>query len=108
MKAKVFSYSEMLKEAEKLLRKEAVNIRLDCIDTLLHIAAWAIWDTDKKITKSKLKKILEKMSYKAGFISDGTVSIEEVKQLLKDEAELVIGFVDEMRKKGAKNEQKGT
>ena len=99
MKAKVYSYSEMLKEAEKIMRKEAVNIRLNCIDTLLHIAAWAIWDTDKKITKSKLRKILEKMSYKAGFISDGTVSIDDVKQMLKDEAGIEIGFVDEMRKK---------
>ena len=97
MKIKRYSYAEMLKEAEKLMRKEAVNIRLDCIDTLLHIAAWAIWDTDKKITKSKLRKILEKMSYKAGFISDGSISIDDVKAMLKDEAGIEIGFSDEMK-----------
>ena len=104
MKAKVYSYSEMLKEAEKLMRKEAVNIRLNCIDILLHIAAWAIWDTDKNITKSKLKKILEKMSYKAGFISDGSISIDDVKAMLKDEAGIEIGFVDEMRKQGERHD----
>lgn len=95
IKAKVYSHSEMVREVEKALNKASTQVRIEAIDLMLHLAAWAIWDTIPKISKKRIKKALEFMAEKATYIVDGTVSLDDIKQMLKDEAEITIGFKGE-------------
>ena len=83
----------MLKEVEKCLDKATVQVRRESIDLMLHLAVWAVWDTIPNISKKRLKKILDFMGEKAVYIVEGSVSLEDIKQMLKDEADIQIGFV---------------
>lgn len=104
MKVKTYTQAEMLREAEKIMRKAETQIRIEAIDLMLHLATWAVWDCVPKISKKRIKRVLEFMSEQAAFIVDGTITVEDIKKTLKDEAGIEIGFVDEMRKQGERHD----
>lgn len=89
MKTKVYSQSEHNREVEKALRGAEKKIRRDVIDMMLNLAAWALWD-EMKADENTIKKVLQKMSYKAEFVVDGSVSLDDIKKMLKDEADITI------------------
>ena len=92
MKVKYYTQAEMLKEAQKILERAKPEIRKEAIDLMLHLAVWAVWDTIPNISKKRLNRILEFMCEQALFIVDGTISLDDIKQMLKDEADITIGF----------------
>lgn len=92
MKIKTYTHAEMLREVEKSLNKATTTVRREAIDLMLHLAVWAVWDTIPNVSKKRLKKILEFMGEKASFIVDGAFSVDDIKQMLKDEADITIGF----------------
>ncbi len=94
IKAKTYSQSEMVHEVEKALNKATSQVRREAIDLMMHLAVWAVWDTIPNISKKRLKKILDFMGEKATYIVEGTISLEDIKQMLKDEAEITIGFTE--------------
>ena len=89
MKTKVYNQSEHNREVEKALRGAERKIRHEVIDMMLNLAAWALWD-EMKADEHTIKKVLQKMSYKAEFVVDGSVSLEDIKKMLKDEADITI------------------
>ena len=56
---------------------------------MINLAAWALWD-EIKANEEDIKKVLQKMSYKAEFVVDGSVSLDDIKKMLKDEADITI------------------
>ena len=97
IKVKFYTHAEMLKEVEKCLGKASVQVRREAIDLMMHLAVWAVWDTIPNISKKRLKKILDFMGDKAAYIVDGTISLEDIRQMLKDEADITIGIKENER-----------
>ena len=99
MKVKTYSAAEKRKEIKNSVRNArediAKEVRLNAIDFMMHLAVWAVWDTIPNISKKRLKKILEFMCEKTTFIIDGTVTLDDIKQMIKDETGITIGFKGE-------------
>lgn len=95
MKVKYYTHAEMVKEVEKCLEKATVQVRREAIDLMMHLAIWAVWDTIPNVSKKRLKKILDFMGEKAVYIVEGSISLEDIKQMLKDEADITIGFKED-------------
>lgn len=87
MKVKYYSPSELQKELEK----ESARVRRESIDIMLNLAAWAMWDI-LNAGESDIRNVLDAMSYKAGFVCDGSVSIDDIRKMLKDEADITINI----------------
>lgn len=89
MKVKTYNQSEHAREVEKALRGAEKKIRREVIDMMLNLAAWALWD-EMQADEDTIKKVLQKMSYKAEYVVDGSVSLDDIKKMLKDEADITI------------------
>lgn len=89
MKTKIYTQSEHVREVEKALRGAEKKIRREVIDMMLNLAAWALWD-EMQADEDTIKKVLQKMSYKAEYVVDGSVSLDDIKKMLKDEADITI------------------
>ena len=95
MKAKVYSHTDHM----KALKEESAIIRRETIDFMLNIAAWAIWDKIKGITRDELLDVLDEMQNKALFMVEGSVSLDDVKQMLKDEANITLTIAEREKRK---------
>ena len=91
MKAKIYDQADHVRELEKELRRETKKISRELIDIMLHIVAWAIWD-ELKATEDEIDNVLKKISYKSEFVLDGSVTLEDIKKMLKDEADITINI----------------
>lgn len=91
MKAKIYDQADHVRELEKELRRETKKISRELIDIMLHIVAWAIWD-ELKATEDEIGNVLKKISYKSEFVLDGSVTLEDIKKMLKDEADITINI----------------
>lgn len=90
MKVKYYTQNELEKEKEKA-RNEA---RRDTIDFMLMVSAWAMWDT-LTITPDEIKEVLNAMQTKATFVSDKTVSVSDIHEMLRDETGIEISYSKE-------------
>lgn len=95
MKTKFYTQAEMLRASEQILERARPKILREAIDLMFHLALWAVWDTIPKVSKKRLKRILDFMSEKAEYIVDGSVSLEDIKKMLKEEADITIDFVED-------------
>lgn len=91
MKCKIYSQSDHIRELKKEVRKETKKISRELIDIMLHVVAWAIWD-ELKATEDEIGNVLKKISYKSEFVLDGSVTLEDIKKMLKDEADITINI----------------
>lgn len=95
MKAKYYSHAEHM----KALSEETAIIRRYDIDFMLHLSAWAMWDKIKDITREELFEALDEMQNKALFMVEGLVSLDDVKQMLKDEANITLTITEKVKRK---------
>ena len=91
MNVKIYSQADHIRELEKEVRKETKKISRELIDIMLHVVAWAIWD-ELKVTEDEIGNVLKKISYKSEFVLDGSVTLEDIKKMLKDEADITINI----------------
>jgi len=61
----------------------------------LRLAAWGIWDKIPNATAEDVQNVLDFMCEKTTFIIDGTVTLDDIKQMIKDETGITIGFKGE-------------
>ena len=101
MKVKTYGQSEFYRELNKAIqeeserlqesfRKESEDIGKQIIDRVLHVVLFAVWDTVPGITTEQLYRVLEVVEEKAEYISNRDISYDDIKQVLKDEANLTI------------------
>lgn len=92
MNTKLYTEAELQRRIDKAVERAMIPVRTETIEIMLHIAAWAEWDTVPRISKKAIGKTLQAMGEKARFILDGSVTLEDIKQMLKDETGITIGF----------------
>ena len=95
MKARVYTESQFQKALEQVFERIRRQARMEVLDLALHLALWGMWDTFPKCSKKRMGKALEFMMEKAALIVEGVISLDDIKQMLKDEADLSIGFKGE-------------
>lgn len=92
MKARVYTEAQMQRAVEMGLERARKQSRREVLDLAIHLALWAMWDTFPKVSKKRLGYAMNFMLEKAALIVDGTISLDDIKQLLQDEAEITINF----------------
>lgn len=92
MKVKVYTQAEFERELGKALRKEKEEIGKKLIDRLLHVLMFAVWDSVPEITTEELHRVLEVVEEKALYIYEKDIDYDDIKRVLKEEANLCISY----------------
>lgn len=95
MKARVYTEAQMQRAVEMGLERARRQARSEVLDLAVSLALWGMWDTFPKVSKKRMGKALEFMMEKAALIVDGTISLDDIKQMLNDEAGIVFGYKGE-------------
>ena len=92
MKTRVYTEAQMQRAVAQGLERAKIQARKEVLDLALNLSLWAMWDTFPKVSKKRIEKAMNFMLEKAALIVDGTISLEDIREMLKEEADIEIKF----------------